>query len=46
MLFNLQNDPQESTNVAHKAEYKNDVHHLSARLNKFIRQSEAFIPDN
>ncbi len=44
MLYDLRNDPGETTNLAADPAYQADVARLSKRLRAFIAQSEAYAP--
>ena len=44
MLFDLANDPDETTNLVDDPDHQSDVARLSARLRAFIAQSEAYAP--
>ncbi len=44
MLFDLRNDPGETTNLAADPAHQADVARLSQRLHAFIAQSEAYAP--
>jgi len=44
MLYDLSNDPYETTNIVTDPDYQDDIATLSKRLKTFISQSEAYIP--
>ncbi|WP_440877037.1 sulfatase [Thalassotalea sp. PLHSN55] len=46
MLFDLAKDPEETTNVVNDVAYQKDIALLSAKLAKFIANSERYLPNN
>lgn len=44
MLYDLRNEPNETTNIVTDPDYQDDVAILSERLDAFISQSETYVP--